>query len=70
MIKKKKSTKGSLVRYYAEGVGATVLESSQESVKRVIGRKSGIYILTKNNQPLLCRSSEQNQIQIGSTLER
>lgn len=67
--KKKKSTKGSLVKYYAEGVGATVLESSVESVKRVIGRKSGIYILTKNGQPYYVGLANKIRSRLGRHLK-
>jgi hypothetical protein len=69
MVKKKKSTRGSLVRYYAEGVGATVLESPQESVKRVIGRKSGVYILTKNGQPYYVGLASKIRSRLGRHLK-
>jgi hypothetical protein len=69
MSKKKKSTKGSLVRYYAEGVGATLLESSQESVKRVIGRKSGVYVLTKNRDPYYVGLASKIRTRLGQHLK-
>jgi hypothetical protein len=69
MVKKKKSTRGSLVRHYAEGVGATVLENSQESVKRVIGRKSGIYILTKKDEPCYVGLASKIRSRLGRYLK-
>ena len=67
--KKRKSTKGTLVKYYAEGVGATILESSEESVKRVIGRKSGIYVLTKNGDPYYVGLASKIRTRLGQHLK-
>ncbi len=49
--KKKKSTKGSLVRAYAEGISATLLEQHGDTVKWVIGKKRGVYVLSKDGKP-------------------
>ena len=47
---RRKSSKGALVRSYAEGIKRKVLERNQESVKRVVGRKSGVYVLSKGDR--------------------
>jgi len=49
-MRKKKSTKGHLVKSYAEGIKKKVLEKHRESIKRVVGRKSGIYLLSKGKK--------------------
>jgi len=49
--KKKKSTRGSLVRAYAEGISATLLEQHGDTVKWVIGKKRGVYVLSKDGKP-------------------
>jgi len=67
--KKKKSTRGLLVRYYAEGVGASILENSQESVKRVIGRKSGIYVLSRNGEPYYVGLASKIRSRLGRHLK-
>ena len=50
-MKKRETTKGQLVKSYAEGIKKRILERNQESVKRVVGRKSGIYLLSKGERP-------------------
>ncbi len=39
------------MKSYAEGLAAELLEKSRETVRRVIGRKSGVYVLTKGGRP-------------------
>jgi|SRR5579863_3380355 len=47
---KKRSGKGLLVKSYAEGIKKEVIERNREAFKRVVGRKSGLYSLTKENE--------------------
>lgn len=47
---KMRSHRGALVKGYAEGLSASLLEKFPEAFKAVVGRKSGIYILTKNKE--------------------
>jgi hypothetical protein len=49
--KKKKSSKGLLVRAYAEGISANLLEQHGDTVKWVIGKKHGVYVLSKDGKP-------------------
>ena len=42
--------KASLVKAYAERIPRKALEMYREAVKRVIGRKSGIYVLSKGSK--------------------
>ena len=51
MTKKKKSSRGLLVRAYAEGISAKLLEKHGDTVKLVVGRKRGVYVLSKNGTP-------------------
>jgi predicted GIY-YIG superfamily endonuclease len=51
MKKKKKSSRGALVLAYAEGISANLLEQHGDTVKWVIGRKRGVYVLSKNGKP-------------------
>jgi hypothetical protein len=48
---KKKSSRGLLVRAYAEGISANLLEQHGDTVKLVIGRKRGVYVLSKDGTP-------------------
>jgi predicted GIY-YIG superfamily endonuclease len=50
-MKKKKSSRGALVLAYAEGISANLLEQHGDTVKWVIGRKRGVYVLSKNGKP-------------------
>jgi predicted GIY-YIG superfamily endonuclease len=47
----KKSSRGALVLAYAEGISANLLEQHGDTVKWVIGRKRGVYVLSKNGKP-------------------
>lgn len=49
--KKKKSSRGLLLRAYAEGISANLLEQHGDTVKLVIGKKSGVYVLSKDGKP-------------------
>lgn len=49
--KKKKSSRGLLVRAYAEGISANLLEQHGDTVKWVIGKKRGVYVLSKDRKP-------------------
>jgi hypothetical protein len=49
--KKKKSSRGLLVRAYAEDISANLLEQHGDTVKWVIGRKRGVYVLSKDGKP-------------------
>jgi hypothetical protein len=49
--KKSKSLRGQLVQSYAEKISAKLLEHHRETVKLVIGRKSGVYVLSKSGKP-------------------
>jgi predicted GIY-YIG superfamily endonuclease len=49
--KNRKSTRGLLVQSYAEKISAKLLEQYGETVKLVIGRKSGVYVLSKSGKP-------------------
>ena len=51
MAKKKKSSRGLLVRAYAENISANHLEKHGDTVKTVIGRKRGVYVLSKHGKP-------------------
>lgn len=48
---KKKSSRGKLVRAYAEKISANLLEKHRDTVKRVIGKKKGVYVLSKDGKP-------------------
>lgn len=48
---KKDSTKGELVKWYAEDLGARLIEISSEAFERVLGRKSGVYVLSRKKEP-------------------
>ena len=47
----RESTKGALVRWYAEDLGAKLLEISEETIVKVLGRKSGVYVLSRGDEP-------------------
>ena len=49
--KKKKSSKGLLVGAYAERISANLLEQHGDTVKWVIGKKRGVYVLSKDGKP-------------------
>jgi predicted GIY-YIG superfamily endonuclease len=49
--KKKKSSRGLLVRAYAERISATLLEQHGDTVKLVVGKKRGVYVLSKDDKP-------------------
>lgn len=49
--RKKKSSRGLLVRAYAEDISANLLEQHGDTVKWVIGRKRGVYVLSKDGKP-------------------
>ena len=51
MPKNRKSSRGLLVRAYAEGISARLLEQHGDTVKTVIGRKRGVYVLSKDSKP-------------------
>lgn len=51
MAKKRKSSRGSLVRSYAENISAKLLDQHRDTVKFVIGKKSGVYVLSKSGKP-------------------
>lgn len=51
MARKKKSSRGLLVRAYAEDISARLLEKHGDTVKTVIGRKRGVYVLSKDGKP-------------------
>jgi hypothetical protein len=51
MPRKRKSSRGLLVRAYAENISARLLEQHGDTVKLVIGRKSGVYVLSKHGKP-------------------
>src|SRR5271156_5624885 len=48
---KRKSSRGLLVRAYAEEISANLLEQHGDTVKRVIGKKKGVYVLSKDGKP-------------------
>lgn len=48
---KKRSSRGLLVRAYAEGISANLLEKHGDTVKRVVGKKKGVYVLSKDGKP-------------------
>ncbi len=48
---KKQSSRGLLVRAYAENISAKLLEQHGDTVKLVIGRKRGVYVLSKDGKP-------------------
>ena len=39
------------MRAYAEGISARLLEQHGDTVKTVIGRKRGVYVLSKDSKP-------------------
>lgn len=49
--KKKKSSRGLLVPAYAGDISAKLLEKHGDTVKTVIGRKRGVYVLSKDGKP-------------------
>lgn len=51
MAKKNKSSRGLLVRAYAENISAKLLQQHGDTVKTVIGRKQGVYVLSKHGKP-------------------
>ena len=51
MSKKRKTSRGQLVQSYAEKISAKLLEQHRDTVKVVIGRKSGVYVLSKAGKP-------------------
>ena len=46
----KRTRKSELVRWYAENLGADLLDIG-EIVERVLGKKSGVYVLIRGNEP-------------------
>jgi predicted GIY-YIG superfamily endonuclease len=48
---KRKSSRGLLVRAYAEGVSANLLEQHGDTVRFLIGKKRGVYVLLKDAKP-------------------
>ena len=50
-MRKRKSHRGLLVRSYAEDISAKLLEQHRDTVKLVIGKKSGVYVLSKSGKP-------------------
>jgi hypothetical protein len=48
---KKQSSRGLLVRAYAVNISAKLLEQHGDTVKLVIGRKRGVYVLSKDGKP-------------------
>jgi hypothetical protein len=50
-MKKKKSSRGLLVQAYAENISAKLLEQHGDTVKTVIGKKRGVYVLSKDGEP-------------------
>jgi len=48
---KKKSSRGYLVKAYAERISAELLEKHGDTVRSVIGRKCGVYVLSKHGKP-------------------
>lgn len=48
--RKRRSGRGALVKAYAEGIASSVLARFPKEFKRVVGKKSGIYILTKGKK--------------------
>ena len=51
MPKKKKTSKGALVKSFAQNINAQFLEQHGDTVKLVIGKKSGVYVLTNDDAP-------------------
>jgi hypothetical protein len=51
MPSKKESSRGLLVRAHAEDISARLLEQHGDTVKLVIGKKSGVYVLSKDGKP-------------------
>lgn len=49
--KKDHPSKGALVRWYAEDLGAKLLEIQEETIEKVLGRKSGVYVLSRGKEP-------------------
>src|SRR5580693_574812 len=49
--KKSKTLRGVLVKSYAEKLNADLLEVYRDTVKSVLGRKSGIYVLSQDGKP-------------------
>jgi hypothetical protein len=49
--KKKKSSRGQLVQAYAEEISAELLEKHGDTMKLVIGKKRGVYVLSKDGKP-------------------
>jgi predicted GIY-YIG superfamily endonuclease len=43
--------RGLLVRAYAENISANLLEQHGDTVKTVIGKKRGVYVLSKDGEP-------------------
>jgi hypothetical protein len=50
-VKKRKSSRGLLVQAYAENISAKLLEQHGDTVKTVIGKKQGVYVLSKDGEP-------------------
>jgi len=48
---KRKSSRGLLVQAYAERISAGLLEKHGDTVRVVIGRKRGVYVLSKEGKP-------------------
>ena len=49
--KKNRTHRGALVKSYAEHLNANLFQQHGETVKSVIGRKSGIYVLSQDGSP-------------------
>jgi len=45
-----RSPRGALVKGYAEGLSASLLEKFPDAFKAVVGKKSGIYVLARNKE--------------------
>jgi predicted GIY-YIG superfamily endonuclease len=65
----KKAGKGNFVKAYAEGIGAKFLESHKVEVDNVVGRKSGLYVLTKNSKPYYVGLASNLHFRIGKHLK-
>lgn len=51
MAKTMRSSRGQLVQSFAENISANLLEQHRDTVNLVIGRKSGVYVLSKEGKP-------------------
>ena len=51
IMSKRRSSRGLLVRAYAERISAGLLEKHGDTVRLVIGKKKGVYVLSKDSKP-------------------